>query len=327
MNFVDDVKLKIIAGKGGDGAVHFRREKFVPRGGPDGGDGGNGGSVIVQATNSLQTMADLAGLNLIKAEPGKNGGPQLKSGHAGHDEIIKVPLGTVVIDVETEKTIGDLTTEGQQFVAAKGGRGGKGNWHFRSATNQAPEEFQPGTIGGKGEIRLQLQLLADAGLIGLPNAGKSSLLNRLTSAQARIGAYPFTTVNPNLGVLRLNDRDIVLADIPGLIEGAAEGRGLGHRFLKHVQRCRVLIHCIAADNADLVATYNTVRQELAAYHPDLVEKPEIVVINKIDLVALDELAKLSATMRSAAGQEPILTSAVTGKGLESLRERITQLSI
>lgn len=322
MNFVDDVKINVKAGRGGAGAVHFRREKFVPKGGPDGGDGGDGGSVTVRATNSLQTMADLAGLTLIKADAGRPGGPQRKSGHSGGDAVISVPLGTRVTDTRTGQLIGDLTAEGQEVIAVKGGKGGRGNWHFRSATNQTPEEFEPGEVGGEREIQLQLQLLADAGLIGLPNAGKSSLLNRLTSAQARVGAYPFTTINPNLGVLRLNDRDVILADIPGLIEGAAQGKGLGHRFLQHVQRCRVLIHVLAADDADLLATYKTVRQELVAYHPDLEKKPEIVVINKIDLLSLDEQAQLAATMKSALKQVPILTSAVTGTGLDDLRRLI-----
>ena len=324
MNFVDDVKLMVRAGRGGDGAVHFRREKFVPKGGPDGGDGGDGGHVIVRATASLQTMADLAGLNQIKADSGRAGGPQRKSGRSGEAAVIKVPLGTRVTDVETGQLVGDLTEDGQEAIAVKGGRGGKGNWHFRSATNQTPEEFEEGTAGGERTIQLQLQLLADAGLIGLPNAGKSSLLNRLTSAQARVGAYPFTTINPNLGVMRLNDRDVVLADIPGLIEGAAEGRGLGHRFLQHVRRCRVLVHVISADEADPLMTYQTVRRELKSYHPDLETKPEIVVINKIDLLSLDDQAALAATMESALKQDVILTSAVTGVGLDELRRLISR---
>lgn len=324
MNFVDDVKLEVRAGAGGSGAVHFRREKFVPRGGPDGGDGGNGGDVVITASRSLQTMADLSGLNRVVALDGQSGGPQNRTGHSGESRVIAVPPGTVVTDVETDAKLADLVEDGQTVVVAKGGRGGKGNWQFRSATNQTPEEFGPGTVGESRRIRLTLQLLADVGLVGLPNAGKSALLNRLTGAQARVANYPFTTVNPNLGVIRLADRDIIVADIPGLIKGAAAGRGLGHQFLKHVQRCGVLVHCVAADSPQSKKDYQTVRDELAAYNRDLAGKPEIVVITKLDLLSLDDQARVLATMESAVKRPVWGTSAVTGQGISDIRQAIAR---
>lgn len=322
MSFVDDIQLEVAAGKGGDGMVHFRREKFVPKGGPDGGDGGDGGSVIVEASVSYQTMADLASVHKIKAEPGKNGGPQRKSGHGGKDAVIHVPLGTQVLETATGELLADLVTAGERAVVAKGGKGGRGNWHFRSATNQTPEQFEPGTAGESRTISLKLKLLADIGLIGLPNAGKSSLLNRLAGTGAKVGAYPFTTINPNLGILRGSDRDVILADIPGLIEGASAGKGLGHRFLQHVERCRVLVHCVAADSADPKGDYETVRQELAQYSPQLINKEEIIVITKSDLVSLDTLAEVSATMESFLGYTPVATSAATGQNVAELGQQL-----
>lgn len=283
MNFVDDVVLTIAAGNGGDGLMHLRREKYNPHGGPDGGDGGRGGSVYVAATNRRQTLAHVAGTKTIKANAGQNGGVNLRSGKSGDDVIIDVPVGTVVTNVDTEEQICDVVHDGERVCIAKGGTGGRGNWHFRSATNQAPEEFEHGTKGETLKARITVKLVADIGLVGQPNAGKSTLLNVLTNATSKVGAYPFTTTNPHLGVLRTSDRDIVIADIPGLIEGAAEGKGLGHTFLRHIERTRVITYMIPADSANPKKELQGLQNELRDYDAALLSRPALVVITKSDL--------------------------------------------
>lgn len=283
MNFVDDVTLSIIAGNGGDGLVHLRREKYNPHGGPDGGDGGRGGSVYIEATIRRQTLAHLAGLKHIKADSGADGGVNRRSGHSGNDITIDVPVGTVVADYERSQNIYDLTHDGERVCIVKGGKGGRGNWHFRSSVNQAPMEAEEGQDGERINVRITLKLIADIGLVGQPNAGKSTLINVITNAQSKVGAYPFTTTNPHLGVLHTSERDIVIADIPGLIEGASHGKGLGHSFLRHIERTSVITYLIPADSNHPVDELKGLIHELAIYNKRLCKLPSLVVVTKTDL--------------------------------------------
>lgn len=326
MNFVDDVVLEIAAGDGGDGLVHFRRERFRPRGGPDGGDGGDGGSVIFKPTGRKQTLAHLAGLNKIKADSGANGGQNRRSGKSGLDKVVEVPRGTLIKDEISQKELFDLVQEESEHNIAQGGKGGRGNWHFKSSTNRSPQQFEEGVKGEKRRIRLVLKLIADVGLVGLPNAGKSTLLNALTRAQAKVAAYPFTTTDPNLGVLKARGRDIVLADIPGLISGAAEGKGLGHDFLRHLERTKIILHLIPADSPDWSETYQQIRAEMTAYSQPLAEIPEQVIISKIDLLSADEQKIRAKKIAQEIGQKPILISAFSQIGLEDLRRKLLQLT-
>jgi len=316
MNFVDDVTLSLIAGNGGDGLVHLRREKYVPHGGPDGGDGGRGGSIYVEATIGRQTLAHLTGLKRIKATSGADGGVKKMSGHSGEDVVVDVPVGTVIADDETGSILYDLTTDGQRVCVVKGGIGGRGNWHFRSSTNQAPEEFEEGVAGERLTAHLTLKLLADIGLVGQPNAGKSTLINVLTNAKSRVGAYPFTTTNPHLGVLHTAERDIVIADIPGLIEGAAEGKGLGHQFLRHIERTSVISYLIPADSADPVAELQTLLHELTTYNKSLGDLPSVVVITKTDLTT--DLPKITKQLKRFTKLPVIAISSQTHSGLTDL---------
>lgn len=281
--FIDQVNIHVKSGKGGDGMVHFRREKFVPLGGPDGGDGGKGGDLILEVKATLNTLSSFRPNQKFTAEPGHNGGGSQMSGRAGKDLVIPVPPGTVVYDAETGALLGDLTTPGQQLLVCKGGRGGLGNQHFATSRNQAPRTAERGEPHEEKLLRLELKLIADIGIIGLPNAGKSTLLAALTNAKPKIGNYPFTTLEPNLGVAKIDeDVTVVLADIPGLIEGAAEGAGLGHDFLRHIQRTRVLIHMLDGLSSDPLADFSQINSELALFDPNLAKKPQIVVLNKID---------------------------------------------
>lgn len=281
--FIDQVNIHVKSGKGGDGMVHFRREKFVPLGGPDGGDGGKGGDLILEVKATLNTLSSFRPNQKFAAEPGHNGGGSQMSGRAGKDLVIPVPPGTVVYDAETGALLGDLTTPGQQLLVCKGGRGGLGNQHFATSRNQAPRTAERGEPHEEKLLRLELKLIADIGIIGLPNAGKSTLLAALTNAKPKIGNYPFTTLEPNLGVAKIDeDATVVLADIPGLIEGAAEGAGLGHDFLRHIQRTRVLIHMLDGLSSDPLADFSQINSELALFDPNLAKKPQIVVLNKID---------------------------------------------
>src|SRR5574339_1267318 len=281
--FIDQVEIHVKSGKGGDGMVHFHREKFVPRGGPDGGDGGRGGDVIFEVKSTLNTLSSFRQNQKFKAEDGAKGGPSQMSGRYGNDLILYVPPGTVLFDADSGELIGDLTEPGQKLTALKGGRGGRGNQHFATSRNQVPRTAEKGETAQEKRIRLELRLIADIGLIGVPNAGKSTLLSVLTNAKPKIAPYPFTTLEPNLGVANIDDNTtVVLADIPGLVEGAAQGAGLGHDFLRHIQRTRVLIHLLDGLSEDPVADYSQINSELSLFDPNLARKPQIVALNKID---------------------------------------------
>ncbi|HUG33919.1 MAG TPA: GTPase ObgE [Anaerolineales bacterium] len=290
--FTDQVEIHVRSGKGGDGMVHFRREKFIPRGGPDGGDGGRGGDVIFEVKQTLNTLSSFRQNQKFKAEDGFKGGPSQMSGRAGKDLVIPVPPGTVIFDAETNAILGDLTEPDQRLIMCKGGRGGRGNQHFATSRNQAPRTAERGAPHEERRLRLELKLIADIGLIGVPNAGKSTLLSVLTNAKPKIAPYPFTTLEPNLGVAEIDvNTSVVLADIPGLIEGASHGAGLGHDFLRHIQRTRVLIHLLDGLSEDPVADYSQINTELSLFDPNLAKKPQITVLNKIDQP--DVQAKLS----------------------------------
>lgn len=281
--FTDQVEIHVRSGKGGDGMVHFRREKYVPRGGPDGGDGGKGGDVVFEVKPTLNTLSSFRQNQKFKAEDGVKGGPSQMSGRYGNDLVIPVPPGTVIFDADTGELIGDLTEDGQRLMVCKGGRGGRGNQHFATSRNQAPRTAEKGEPYEEKRLRLELKLIADIGLIGVPNAGKSTLLTSLTNAKPKIAPYPFTTLEPNLGVAEIDaDTTVVLADIPGLIEGASHGAGLGHDFLRHVQRTRVLIHLVDGLSEDPIADYSQINTELSLFDPNLGKKPQIVALNKID---------------------------------------------
>ncbi len=290
MKFLDQVKIYVKAGNGGDGSPSFRREKFIEYGGPDGGDGGKGGSIILKSEKNLNTLIDYRYQQHHKAERGENGLGQNRTGKSGEDLILKVPLGTQVFEEDNKTLVYDFTKPEDKFVAASGGKGGLGNTRFKSSTNRAPRKFTKGDSGEEFTIWLQLKTIADIGIIGLPNAGKSSLLASITNANPKIANYQFTTLNPNLGVASYDDKEITLADIPGLIEGAHIGTGLGIQFLKHIERCKTILHLIDITNEDLETAYNQVKNELKNYSKDLLKKKELIVLNKIDLID-DELAK------------------------------------
>lgn len=322
--FIDEAKVRVVAGSGGNGCVSFRREKFVPRGGPDGGDGGRGGDVVLVADRNLATLVDLRLRPELKGGRGAHGEGSRRDGRDGDSMEVHVPVGTIVRDIDADAlTLADLVEHGQRFVAARGGRGGLGNAHFATATRQAPDFATPGRPGEERRLRLSLKLLADVGLIGFPNAGKSTLLRRLSAARPRVAAYPFTTLVPSLGVAEADGRRFVVADIPGLIEGASEGAGLGDRFLRHVERTRVLVHLIDAgawqlEDRDPIAGYDTIRAELGAYDPKLLARTEIVAINKVDLLAdRDRLVPVERAMR-ARGRTVVRLSGATGEGVPEL---------
>jgi GTP-binding protein len=290
--FIDQVNIHVKSGKGGDGMVHFRREKYEPRGGPDGGDGGKGGDVIFEVKSTLNSLSKFRQNEKFAAEPGRGGGGSQMTGRGGKDLIIPVPPGTIVYDAETGELIGDLTEAGQQLMVCKGGRGGLGNQHFATSRNQAPRMAERGEPHVEKLLRLELKLIADIGIIGLPNAGKSTLLSVLTNAKPKIGDYPFTTLEPHLGVANIDDdTTVVMADIPGLIEGAHEGAGLGHDFLRHIQRTRVLIHMIDGLSEDPLADYSQINTELSMFDTKLAKKPQVVVLNKIDQPEVQERLK------------------------------------
>ena len=291
MKFLDQAKIYVKAGNGGNGLASFRREKFVEFGGPNGGDGGAGGSVILKAVNGLNTLIDYRFAQHFKATSGEKGGSNNKSGHSGKDLYLRVPLGTQVYAEDKKTLIYDFTKENEEFVLAKGGLGGVGNTKFKSSTNRAPRKFTKGKEGEEISVWLELKIIADVGLIGFPNAGKSSFLSISTRARPKIANYPFTTLNPNLGVMQIDDKEIVLADIPGLIEGAHKGVGLGDQFLKHIERCNSLLHIIDINEDDLIKNYKIIREELKQYSEKLLKKKEIVVFNKIDLLEENEKNK------------------------------------
>ncbi len=326
MQFIDQAEINVEGGKGGDGIVAFRREKYVPAGGPSGGNGGKGGSVYLIATQHLQTLLDFKYDRRFKAEDGGRGGPNNCTGANGSDRLIQIPCGTMVYDATTNQLLADLTEPGQTFCAAQGGKGGLGNQHFLSNRNRAPEYALPGLPGEQRLLRLELKLLAEVGIIGLPNAGKSTLIAAISAARPKIADYPFTTLVPNLGVVRKPDGDgIVFADIPGLIEGAHQGVGLGHDFLRHIERTRLLLHLIDATAEDPIANYHTIGQELLAYDKALTERPQILALNKIDAVDPTIDVGAIATQLEANSHAPVfLISAVTRTGLEPLLQKIWQ---
>ncbi|KRO57838.1 MAG: GTPase Obg, partial [Pelagibacteraceae bacterium BACL5 MAG-121128-bin54] len=288
MKFLDQAKIFVKAGDGGNGIASFRREKFIEYGGPNGGDGGNGGSVILKAVNGLNTLIDFRFAQHFKSENGDKGGSNNKTGHGGKDLYLRVPLGTQVYAEDKKTLIYDFTKENEEFILAKGGKGGVGNTKFKSSTNRAPRKFTKGKSGEEISVWLELKIIADVGLIGFPNAGKSSFLTISTKARPKIADYPFTTLKPNLGVVQFDDKEIVMADIPGLIEGAHKGIGLGDKFLKHVERCKSLLHIIDINEDDLINKYKIIREELSQYSEKLTKKKEIVVFNKIDLLTEEE---------------------------------------
>jgi GTP-binding protein len=297
--FIDQAEILVKSGKGGDGMVHFHREKFVPRGGPDGGDGGRGGNVIVEVKSTLNTLAAFRHVSRYIAKDGSNGGSNNKSGKSAPDLVIPVPPGTIIYDAISGELIGDLTSPGQRLTLCKGGRGGRGNQHFATASRQAPRTAEKGEPAEEKRLRLELKLIADIGIIGVPNAGKSTLLSVMTNAKPKVASYPFTTITPNLGVAMIDDEhSVVLADIPGLIEGAHHGAGLGHDFLRHIQRTRVLIHLLNGESEDPVADFSQINSELALFDPQLAHKPQIIALNKIDQPeVLDRLPQIENAMK------------------------------
>ena len=325
MQFIDQAEIEVEAGKGGDGIVAFRREKYVPAGGPSGGNGGRGGSVIFVTVENLQTLLDFRYSHRFEAENGSRGGPNNCTGAAGRDRVIEVPCGTVVYQADTGQLLGDLVEPGQTLSVAEGGKGGLGNKYFLSNRNRAPEYSLPGLAGEQRLLRLELKLLAEVGIIGLPNAGKSTLISALSAARPKVADYPFTTLVPNLGVVRKPTGDgTVFADIPGLIAGAHQGAGLGHEFLRHIERTRVLLHLIDATSADPVTDYNTIQQELQAYGRGLAERPQILALSKIDAVNLEtqNLAAIASELATLSNAPVFLISAVTRTGLEPLLQQI-----
>ncbi len=322
MKFVDEAKISVDAGNGGNGCVSFRREKFIPKGGPDGGDGGDGGSVFLEADENLNTLIDYRYTRRFRAKNGQQGGGRNCTGAKGDDLILKVPVGTTAIDEDTGETLGDLTAAGDRLMVARGGFHGIGNTRYKSSTNQAPRQFKPGQEGESRNLKLELKVLADVGLLGMPNAGKSTFIRSVSAATPKVADYPFTTLVPNLGVVSIEEhRSFVIADIPGLIEGAHSGAGLGHEFLRHVERTRVLVHLVEPlpmDGSDPVKNYQAIREELQLYDIDLADRPEVIAVSKAELPDAEQVCKQLA---KTTGQEVLLFSSVTGQGLKALMDR------
>ena len=325
MRFVDEATIEVIAGDGGNGAATFRREKYVPRGGPDGGDGGRGGSIFALADRNINTLVDYRYARIHRAQRGENGHGADRYGRSGEDVVLRVPVGTTITDADTDVLIADLDHDGARVLVAKGGRGGLGNLHFKSSTNRAPRQSTPGEKGEARRLRLELKVLADVGLLGLPNAGKSTLIRAISAARPKVADYPFTTLAPQLGVVRTSEsRSFVVADIPGLIEGAAEGAGLGHRFLRHLARTRLLLHVVDVapfdPQADPVRDARAIASELARYDPELAARPRWLVLNKLDLIAEDErVARCEAFVRALQWDGPMFAiSAIDGGGCREL---------
>lgn len=324
MKFVDEAHIRVEAGNGGHGCLSFRREKFIPRGGPDGGDGGDGGSIFLRANSNLNTLVDFRHARVHRAERGHDGAGSLCTGKSGADLYIDVPVGTLVYDEDTDELIGDLTEDQAVLCVAKGGKHGLGNWHFRSSTNRAPRKTTKGAPGEQRQLKLELKVLADVGLLGLPNAGKSTFIRSVSAAKPKVADYPFTTLHPNLGVVRVsNERSFVLADIPGLIAGAAEGAGLGIQFLKHLMRTKVLLHLVdvlPADDSDPVTNILTIEAELEKYSHELATKPRWLVFNKVDLMLEEEADEKISTIRTALNwpEKIYKISALTGDGCQQL---------
>lgn len=327
MAFVDEAKFQVKGGDGGAGCISFRREKFVPRGGPNGGDGGAGGSVHLEADDRKISLIDFRYASHFKAERGQNGSGKDMHGRNGRDCIVKVPLGSVIKDVETGEVLADLTKPGVRYLAARGGRGGLGNTRFATSTNRAPRKATPGEPGQERWLKIELKLLADVGLIGLPNAGKSTLLSKLSAANPKIAPYPFTTLTPQLGVLQFKDRpSCIIADIPGLIEGAHEGVGLGHRFLKHIERTSILLHIVdsSTEGDRPLADFHVLEKELEAYNPELLRRRYVIILNKIDLVNPARIADIRERF-AREGMRTVAISAVTGQGLDRLTDLLADI--
>jgi GTPase len=322
MHFLDQAKIYLRSGTGGPGAVSFRREKFIEYGGPDGGNGGKGGDIVFEATEGLNTLIDFRYTQHFKAPRGKGGAGQNMTGGGGGDLVIKVPVGTQILSEDKEHVLADFTKAGERRVFLRGGDGGRGNASYKTATNRTPRQHGTGWPGEEMWVWLRLKLLADAGLVGLPNAGKSTFLNQVTNAHAKVGAYPFTTLHPQLGVVQHKGREFVMADIPGLIEGAAEGAGIGDRFLGHIERTKVLLHLIDANEEDVAEAYLTVRDELDAYGAGLVDKPEVIALNKADTLDEELLDALAAELEEASGTPPLRVSGATGEGTAAVLDAI-----
>ena len=322
MKFLDQAKIYIKAGDGGAGSASFRREKYIEFGGPDGGDGGNGGSVILESEGNLNTLIDFRYRQHFKAETGKSGSKKNKTGASGKDLILKVPVGTQIYEEDNNTLIYDLTKNKERFVVATGGKGGLGNTRFKSSTNRTPRKKTSGKKGEEFWIWLQLKVIADVGIIGLPNAGKSSFLSKCTKAKPKIANYPFTTINPNLGVLNINHKEIVLADIPGLIEGSHKGIGLGDRFLRHIERCKTLIHLIDISEKDILGNYLKIKSELSKYDKKILKKTEIIIFNKLDLIDMDSITKKLENFRKKIKKNFEVTSLLSGQNFEKIKKII-----
>ncbi|MDH3474062.1 MAG: GTPase ObgE [Rhodospirillales bacterium] len=326
MKFLDEAKIYLRSGDGGAGCMSFRREKYIEFGGPNGGDGGRGGDVVAEAVEDLNTLIDFRYRQHFKAERGRHGEGRDKTGAAGKTLTIKVPVGTQILADDKQTLVADLTAPGQRVVLARGGGGGFGNTHYKSSTNRAPRRADPGWPGEERWLWLRLKLIADAGLVGLPNAGKSTFLAAVSRARPKIADYPFTTLHPNLGVVGIDDEEFVLADIPGLIEGAHAGAGLGDRFLGHIERCRILLHLVDGTAEDPAGAYRTVRGELEAYGHGLAEKPELVALNKVDALSAEDAEAKAAELTEAIGKQAIRLSGVSGEGVtETLRAVLQQV--
>ncbi|MDR9457044.1 MAG: GTPase ObgE [Salegentibacter sp.] len=325
-NFVDYVKIHVASGKGGKGSAHLHREKYITKGGPDGGDGGRGGHVIIKGNKNLWTLFHLKFKRHVKAEHGGNGSKQRSSGAEGSDEYIEVPLGTVIRDTDTQEILHEITEDGQEFIVAEGGKGGLGNWHFKSSTNQTPRYAQPGIDGELKDITLELKILADVGLVGFPNSGKSTLLSVITAAKPKIADYEFTTLKPNLGIVEYRDfKTFVVADIPGIIEGAAEGKGIGHRFLRHIERNSTLLFLIPADAPDIVKQYEILLDELRRYNPEMLVKDRLVAISKSDMLDAELKAEIKAELDEKLDASWLFISSVAHQGLQELKDRLWEM--
>ncbi|SFN62221.1 GTPase ObgE [Salegentibacter flavus] len=325
-NFVDYVKIHVASGKGGKGSAHLHREKYITKGGPDGGDGGRGGHVIIKGNKNLWTLFHLKFKRHVKAEHGGNGSKQRSSGAEGSDEYIEVPLGTVIRDTDTQEILHEITEDGQEFIVAEGGKGGLGNWHFKSSTNQTPRYAQPGIDGELKDITLELKILADVGLVGFPNSGKSTLLSVITAAKPKIADYEFTTLKPNLGIVEYRDfKTFVVADIPGIIEGAAEGKGIGHRFLRHIERNSTLLFLIPADAPDIVKQYEILLDELRRYNPEMLVKDRLVAISKSDMLDAELKAEIKAELDEKLDASWLFISSIAHQGLQELKDRLWEM--
>lgn len=321
--FIDFALIEVNSGKGGDGAVTFRREKYVPKGGPSGGDGGKGGNVIIKASSNLHTLLDFRYKKKYKAENGNSGGNSLKDGKSGQDVIIRVPVGTVVKDSETEKILFDLDSNGKEIILAEGGKGGKGNSKFATSTNQTPRFAEEGKPGEHKKVILELKLIADVGLVGFPNSGKSTLISKISSAKPKIADYPFTTLEPNLGIVKYKEfQSFTVADIPGIIEGASQGKGLGHQFLRHIERTRIILFLIEITSENFQNDFNILMNELKSYSPKLIQKKIFVSLSKSDLIDSDSISEVSRFRFKGIKDKPLIFSSITGQGLDKLLDKL-----